>query len=59
MIDHVKHISKRKVPLDGILQKDNKTSAIYLSKKALKLEVNPMIMKWLIVQNNIELRNLG
>ena len=50
-IDHVKYVSKRKVSLDSILQRINKTSATNLDNKTLKLELDQMIIKGLIDQN--------
>ena len=45
MIDHVKHVSKRKISLDNILQSINKTSATNLYNETLKLELDQMIIK--------------
>ena len=39
-IDHVKHVSQRKVSLDSILQRINKTSATNLDNETLKLELD-------------------
>ena len=50
-IDHVKHVSKRKVSLDSILQRINKTSATNLDNETLKLELDQMIIKGLIDQS--------
>ena len=50
-IDHVKHISRREVSLDSILQMINKISATKLDSKTLKLELDQMIIKGLIDQN--------
>ena len=50
-IDHVRNVSKRKVSLDSILQRINKTSATNLDKETLKLELDQMIIKGLIDQN--------
>ena len=50
-IDHVKNVSKRKVSLDSILQRINKTSATNLNNETLKLELDQMIIKGLIDQN--------
>ena len=50
-IDHVKNVSKRKVSLDSILQRINKTSATNLDNETLKLELDQMIIKGLIDQN--------
>ena len=50
-IDHVKNVSKRKVSLDCILQRINKTSATNLDIETLKLELDQMIIKGLIDQN--------
>ena len=36
-IDHVKHVGKRKVSLDSILQRINKTSGTNLDNETLKL----------------------
>ena len=44
-IDHVKDVSKRKVSLDSILQRINKTGATNLDNEALKLELDQMIIK--------------
>ena len=48
--DYVKHVSKRKVSLDSILQRINKTSATNLDNETLKLELDQMIIKGLIDQ---------
>ena len=50
-IDHVKDVSKRKVCLDSILQRINKTSATNLDNEALQLELDQMIIKGLIDQS--------
>ena len=50
-IDHVKHVSKRKVSLDRILQRISKTSATNLENETLKLELDQMIIKGLIDQS--------
>ena len=50
-IDHVKHVSKRRVSLDSILQRINKTSATNLDNETLKLELDQMIIKGLIDQS--------
>ena len=50
-IDHVKNVSKRKVSLDSILQRINKTSNTNLDNETLKLELDQMITKGLIDQN--------
>ena len=50
-IDHVKHVSKRKVSLDSMLQRINKTSATNLDNETLKLELDQMIIKGLIDQS--------
>ena len=50
-IDHVKHVSKRKVSLDSTLQRINKTSATNLDNETLKLELDQMIIKGLIDQS--------
>ena len=50
-IDHVKDVSKRKVSLDSILQRINKTSATNLDNEALQLELDQMIIKGLIDQS--------
>ena len=50
-IDHVKNVSRRKVSLDSILQKINKTSSNDLDNETLKLELDQMIIKGLIDQN--------
>ena len=50
-IDHVRNVSKRKVSLDSILQRINKTSATNLDNETLKLELDQMIIKGLIDQN--------
>ena len=50
-IGYVKHVSKRKVSLDSILQRINKTSATNLDNETLKLELDQMIIKGLIDQN--------
>ena len=50
-IDHVKDVSKRKVSLDSILQRINKTGATNLDNEALKLELDQMIIKGLIDQS--------
>lgn len=50
-IDHVKHVSKRRVSLDSIQQRINKISAINLDNETLKLELEQMIIKGLINQN--------
>ena len=47
-IDHVKHVSQRKVSLDSILQRINKTSATNLDNETLKLELDQMIVKGLV-----------
>ena len=43
--DYVKHVSKKKVSLDSILQRINKTSATNLDNETLKLELDQMIIK--------------
>ena len=48
---HVKHVSKRKVSLDSILQGINKTSATNLDNETLKLELDQMMIKGLIDQS--------
>ena len=50
-IDHVRNVSKRKVSLDNILQRINKTNATNLDNETLKLELDQMIIKGLIDQN--------
>ena len=50
-IDHVKNVNKRKVSLDSILQRINKTSASNLDNETLKLELDQMIIKGLIDEN--------
>ena len=50
-IDHVKHVSKRKVSLNSILQRIIKTSATNLDNETLKLELDQMIIKGLIDQS--------
>ena len=50
-IDHVKHVSKRKVSLDRILQRISKTSVTNLENETLKLELDQMIIKGLIDQS--------
>ena len=50
-IDHVKQVSQRKVSLDSILQRINKTSATNLDNETLKLELDKMIIKGLIDQS--------
>ena len=50
-IDHVKNVSKRKVSLDSILQRINKTNATNLDNETLKLELDQMIIKGLIDEN--------
>ena len=49
--DHVKNVSKRKVSLDSIQQRINKTSATNLDNETLKLELDQMTIKGLIDQN--------
>ena len=44
-IDYIKNVSKRKVSLDSILQRINKTSATNLDNETLKLELDQMIIK--------------
>ena len=44
-IDHVKHVSKRKVSLDSIQQRINKTTATNLNNETLILELDQMIVK--------------
>ena len=50
-INHIKNISKRKLSLDNILQRINKTSATNLDTEALTSELEKMIFKGLIDQN--------
>ena len=50
-IDHGKHVSKRKVSFDSILQIINKTSATNLNNETLKFELDQMIIKRLIDQS--------
>ena len=50
-INHIKNISKRKLSLDNILQKNNKTSATNLDTEALTSNLKKMIFKGLIDQN--------
>ena len=50
-IDHVKNVSKRKVSLNSILQRINKTIATNLDNETLKLELDQMIIEGLIDQN--------
>ena len=50
-IDHVKHVSKRKVSHDRILQRIRKTSATNLENETLKLELDQVIIKGLIDQS--------
>ena len=50
-IDHVEHVSKRKVSLDSILQRIKKASATNLENETLKLEQDQMIIKGLIDQS--------
>ena len=50
-IDHVKHVSKRKVSLDSIQQRINKTTATNLNNETLILELDQMIVKGSINQN--------
>ena len=50
-IDHIKHVSKRKVYLDSILQRMNKISATNLDNETLKLKLDQTIIKRLIDQN--------
>ena len=50
-IDRVKNVNKRKVSLDSILQRINKTSASNLDNETLKLELDQMIIKGLIDEN--------
>ena len=47
----VNYVSKRKVSLDSILQRINKTSATNLDNETLKLELDQMIIKGLIDQS--------
>ena len=50
-IDHVKHVSKRKVSLDSILQRINKITATNLDNEILILELDQMIIKGSVNQN--------
>ena len=50
-IDHVKHVSKRKVSLDSILQRINKTNATNRDNETLKLELDQTIIKGLTDQS--------
>ena len=50
-ISYIKNISKRKLSLDTILQRNNKISAMNLDTDALRLELENMIFKGLIDQN--------
>ena len=50
-IDPVKHVSKRKVSLDSILEIISKTSATNRDNETLKLEPDQMITKGLIDQS--------
>ena len=50
-INHIKNISKRKLSLDNILQRINKTSATNFDTEALTSELEKMIFKGLIDQN--------
>ena len=49
--DDVKHVSKRRVYLDNILQRVIKTSATNLNNETLKLELDQMIIQGLIDQS--------
>ena len=51
MIDHVKHVSKRKASLGSILQRISRTSTTNLDNETLKLELDQMIIKGLIDQS--------
>ena len=50
-IGFVNYVSKRKVSLDSILQRINKTSTTNLDNETLKLELDQMIIKGLIDQS--------
>ena len=50
-IDNLKHVSKRKVSVNSILQRIYKTNATNLDKDSLKLELDRMIIKGLIDQS--------
>ena len=50
-IDHVKHVSKRKVSPDSILQRINKITATNLDNEILILELDQMIIKGSVNQN--------
>ena len=50
-IRHVKEVSRKKVSLDNIMNRINKTSATIMDNKSLTFELEQMIMKGLIDQN--------
>ena len=50
-INHIKQISKKKVSLDSILQRLNKTSATNIDTNAIRMEIKQMLRKGVIYQD--------
>ena len=49
-INHIKQISKKKVSLDSILQRLNKTSATNIDNDAIRMEIEQMLRKVLLTK---------
>ena len=50
-INHVKHVSKKMVNVENILHEIKISSATYLDKDTLQVEIDQMIIKGLIDEN--------
>ena len=50
-VNHIKQISKKKVSLDSILQRLNKTSATNIDTDAIRMEIEQMLHKGVINQD--------